>query len=110
MSLTFAGQFGKLVGVEKGTMLTEFTNPVMVMSNVEGNQVYVDLAVFGAEELGINTEGEVLTLVFEGNTEININTADIRNILNSPMAVNISGSRRISPFRICIDAELSKSI
>ncbi len=97
MSLTFAGQFGRLVSVEKGTLLTEFTNPVMVMSNVEGNQVYVDLAVFGAEELGINQEGEVLTLVFEGNTEINLNTADIRNILNSPMAVNISGSEGLVP-------------
>ena len=97
MSLTFAGQFGRLVSVEKGTLLTDFTNPVMVMSNADGNQVYVDLAVFGAEEVGINTEGEVLTLVFEGNTEINLNTADIRNILNSPMAVNISGSEGLVP-------------
>jgi hypothetical protein len=97
MSLMFAGQFGKLVNVEKGSLLTEFTNPVMVMSNTDGNQVYVDLAVFGAEEVGINTEGEVLTLVFEGNTEINISTADIRNILNSPMAVNISGTEGSVP-------------
>jgi hypothetical protein len=97
MSLTFAGQFGKLVSVEKGSLLTEFTNPVMVMSNTDGNQVYVDLAVFGAEEVGINTEGEVLTLIFEGNTEININTAEVRNILNGPMAVNISGSEELVP-------------
>jgi hypothetical protein len=67
------------------------------MNNVEGNQVYVDLAVFGAEELGINTEGEVLTLVFEGNAEINIGTANVRNILNSSMAVNISGSESLVP-------------
>jgi hypothetical protein len=97
MSLTFAGQFGKLVSVEKGSLLNEFTNPVMVMSNTDGNQVYVDLAVFGAEEVGINTEGEVLTLIFEGNTEININTAEVRNILNGPMAVNISGPEGLVP-------------
>jgi len=97
MSLTFAGQFGKLVGVEKGSILTEFTNPVMVMSNTDGNQVYVDFAVFGAEEVGINTEGELLTLVFEENTEINLSTADVRNILNGPMVVNISFSEGLVP-------------
>jgi len=97
MSLTFAGQFGKLVSVEKGSLLTDFTNPVIVMNNVDGNQVYVDLAVFGAEEVCINTEGEVLTLVFEGNTEINISSAEVRNILNGPMAVNISGSEGLVP-------------
>jgi hypothetical protein len=69
----------------------------MVMSNVEGNQVFVDLAVFGADELGISKSGEVLTLIFEGNTDIKINTADIRNILNSTMAVNISGSVETLP-------------
>ena len=97
MSLTFAGKFGSLVGVEKGSLLNEFTNPVMVMSNTDGNQVFVDLAVFGAEEVGINSEGEVLTLIFEGNTEINISTADVRNILNGPMNVNISGSEGLVP-------------
>jgi len=97
MSLTFAGQFGKLVSVEKGSLLTVFTNPVMVMSNADGNQVYVDLAVFGAEEAGINTEGEILTLIFEGNTEINLSTAEVRNTLNGPMAVNISGSEGLVP-------------
>ena len=69
MSLTFAGKFGSLVGVEKSALLTELTNPVMVMSNADGNQVFVDLAIFGAEEVGINSEGEVLTLIFEGNTD-----------------------------------------
>ena len=97
MSLTFAGEFGKLVSVEKGSLLTEFTNPVMVMSNIDGNQVFVDLAIFGAEEVGINSEGEVLTLIFEGNTEINLSTADVRNILNGPMAVKISGSDELVP-------------
>jgi hypothetical protein len=97
MSLTFAGQFGKLVSAEKGSLLTDFTNPVMVMSNADGNQVYVDFAVFGAEEVGINTEGELLTLIFEGNTDISINTAEVRDILNGPMAVNISGSEGLVP-------------
>ena len=97
MSLRFAGEFGKLVSVEKGSLLTEMTNPVMVMSNTDGNQVFVDLAVFGAEEVGINSEGEVLTLIFEGNTEINLSTADVRNILNGPMAVNIAGSDDLVP-------------
>jgi hypothetical protein len=102
MSLTFAGQFGRLVSVEKGSLLTEFTNPVMVMNNVEGHQIYVDLAVFGAEELGINQEGEVLTLVFEGNTDINISTAEVRNILNGAMAVNISGSDDLVPVEFAL--------
>jgi hypothetical protein len=97
MSLTFAGQFGKLVSVEKGSLLTEFTNPVMVMSNTDGSQVFVDLAVFGAEEIGINTEGEVLTLVFEGNTEISLSTAEVRNVLNHTMAVDISGTDGLVP-------------
>jgi len=97
MSLTFAGQFGKLVSAEKGSLLTDFTNPVMVMSNADGNQVYVDFAVFGAEEVGINTEGELLTLIFEGNTDISINTAEVRDKLNGPMAVNISGSEGLVP-------------
>ncbi|MBK7632738.1 MAG: T9SS type A sorting domain-containing protein [Ignavibacteriales bacterium] len=97
MNLTFAGNFGKLVSVEKGELLTSISNPVMVMNNVEGNQVYVDLAVFGANEFGISTSGEVLTLVFEGNTDININSANVRNILNGAMKVSFSGSVETIP-------------
>jgi hypothetical protein len=97
MNLTFAGNFGKLVSVEKGELLTSISNPVMVMKNVEGNQVYVDLAVFGANEFGISKSGEVLTLVFEGNADININSANVRNILNGAMKVNFSGSIETIP-------------
>ncbi len=97
MSLTFAGQFGKLVSVEKGTLLTDFTNPVMLLSNVDGSQVFVDFAVLGAEESGIDAEGEVLTLVFEGNAELNISRAEVRNIFNSSMVVNISGTSELVP-------------
>jgi hypothetical protein len=97
MNLTFAGNFGKLVSVEKGELLTSISNPVMVMKNVEGNQVFVDFAVFGANEFGISTSGEVLTLVFEGNADININSANVRNILNGAMKVNFSGSVETIP-------------
>jgi hypothetical protein len=97
VSLSFTGQFGKLVSVEKGVILSEFTNPVMLMNNTEANNVYVDLAVFGAGETGVNTAGELITLVFEGNTNIRLNTADVRNILNGAMAVKISGSEGIVP-------------
>jgi hypothetical protein len=38
-----------------------------------------------------------VTLVFEGNAEINISRADVRNILNSPMAVDISGTEGLVP-------------
>jgi hypothetical protein len=69
----------------------------MLMSNVNGSQVYVDLAVCGAEEVGINTEGEVLTLIFEGNTNITLGSAEVRNILNGPMAVNTSGTEGLVP-------------
>ena len=97
MNLTFAGEFGKLVSVEKGALLNEFTNPVMVLSNADGNQVFVDLAVFGAEEVGINSEGEVLTLIFEGNADINLSTANVRNILNGAMKVEIAGLEGLVP-------------
>ena len=97
MNLTFAGNFGKLVGVEKGELLTSLSNPVMVLNNVEGNEVFVDLAVFGANEFGISNSGEVLTLVFEGNADININSANVRNILNGAMKVNFSGSIETIP-------------
>lgn len=97
MNLTFAGNFGKLVGVEKGELLTSISNPVMVMKNVEGNQVFVDFALFGANEFGISSSGEVLTLVFEGNADININSANVRNILNGTMKVNFPGSVETIP-------------
>ncbi len=97
MSLTFAGQFGKLASVEKGSLLTEFTNPVMVMNKVEANNIYVDLAIFGAEETGICSEGEVLTLILEGNASIQLSSAEIRNALNAPMAVKISGRGELLP-------------
>ena len=102
MSLTFAGEFGKLVSVEKGSLLNEFTNPVMVMNNTDGSKVLVDLAVFGAEELGINTEGEVITLVFEGNAELSLSSADVRNILNRTMAVNITGTEGLLPLEYAL--------
>ena len=97
MNLTFAGSFGKLVSVEKGELLASLSNPVMIMKNVEGNQVFVDFAVFGANEFGISTSGEVLTLIFEGNADININSANVRNILNGAMKVNFSGSMETIP-------------
>ena len=97
MSLTFAGQFGKLASVEKGSLLTEFTNPVMVMNKAEANNIYVDLAVFGAEETGICSEGEVLTLILEGNASIQLSSAELRNALNAPMAVKISGRGELLP-------------
>ncbi len=97
MSLIFGGQFGKLVSVEKGAILNQFTNPVMLMNKTEDGQVYVDLAVMGAYETGICSEGEVLTLVFEGNAALNISSADLRNMLNKPMEINISAGKEVVP-------------
>ena len=97
MELSFAGQFGKLLSVEKGELLRGEDNPVMVMSREEGGKVYVDFALFGAKEEGISREGEVLVLRFEGKAGMSISSADVRNVRNNEMMAKITGKQNGVP-------------
>ena len=96
-SLSFSGSFGKLISAEKGDLLNSYTTPVMVMSRADGNNVFVDLSIMGADVNGLSEEGQLFVLRFEGKANVNVTTAELRNLANSPMLVKLNGNYKGIP-------------
>ena len=84
-SLSFSGSFGKLISAEKGDLLNSYTTPVMLMSRADGNNVFVDLSIIGADVKGLGEQGQLIVLRFEGKANVNITSAELRNTANVPM-------------------------
>ncbi len=92
LELTFGGSFGKLVSVEKGALLQNVEAPVVIMDRSTVNSANVDLAIFGADVEGLNAEGEILTLRFEGRADVQLSSANVRNSGNNSMKIEITNS------------------
>jgi hypothetical protein len=92
MELAFGGSFGKLLGVEKGALLQNVDAPVMVMDKSTSNSANVDLAIFGADVEGLNAEGELITLRFDGRADVQLSSANVRNSSNNSMKIEITNS------------------
>lgn len=96
-SLTLSGSFGKFISAESGELLSSYTTPVMLFSRTDNNNIYVDLSLAGADVSGISQEGQLIVLRFEGKANINITSAELRNLANSPMLVKLNGSSKGRP-------------
>ncbi len=92
MKLELNGQFGSLLGVDKGELTRSYETPVMLMSRAEGHRVYVDLAVMGLEAQGLNRGGEVAVVRFAGATSVGLVNAECRSSRNTGLATNLSRS------------------
>lgn len=90
MKLRMNGSFGKLLGVNKGSVLDGYSTPVMLLSNTRNQQVMLDFSVVGLKAQGVSKEGEIAVLRFSGNANLNISSAEIRNSANDPMLVKTS--------------------
>ncbi|HCV42205.1 MAG TPA: hypothetical protein DGH68_01885, partial [Bacteroidetes bacterium] len=77
-SIEIQGQCERLVGVEKGELLQDYTTPVMLMSKAQGRSGYMDLAMMGLESRGIDRPGEVAVLRFAGTPRVQLAEADAR--------------------------------
>jgi hypothetical protein len=86
ISLVAKGQFGKFIGVEKGTLLANYSTPTMVMSRSQGREVFFDLAVMGLGADGLDKEGEIAVLRFDGTASVEVARAESRNSRNQTMA------------------------
>ena len=89
MRIEVDGQFGSLVGVDKGVLLQSYSTPVMVMSSEDRHRVFIDLAVMGTEAQGVNREGEIITLRFAGTTAVHLSKAECRSSMNTALAVEL---------------------
>jgi hypothetical protein len=87
MKLRMNGQFGKLLGVNKGTLLDDYSTPIMLLSNTKDQQVMLDFSVVGLNAQGVSKEGQLAVLRFSGKANLNITSAEIRNSSNTPMLV-----------------------
>ncbi len=89
MRIEVEGQFGSLIGVEKGVLLQSYQTPVMLMSLRNGRTVYVDLAVMGLDVQGVNGEGEIVVLRFAGTTAVHLGKAECRSSMNAALPVEL---------------------
>jgi hypothetical protein len=89
LSLSFNGSHGRLLGVEKGQLLSGYETPVPVMSCERDGKVYVDFAIAGAKTEALQTAGEVLVLRFEGKASLNVTSADARTSNNTALATKL---------------------
>jgi hypothetical protein len=91
MKLTVNGQFGSFLGAVKGSLLEDYTNPVLVLSRSEGRNVYIDFAVAGLDVRGINEGGDVVWLRFSGNPHVKLSSVEGRTSQNT--ALNVAKKR-----------------
>jgi hypothetical protein len=83
LTLQVRGQFGSFLGVEKGALAEEYTNPVILLSRSEDRNVYVDLAVAGLNADGINRIGDVAWLRFTGDPHVQLASIAARTSQNT---------------------------
>jgi hypothetical protein len=69
----------------------------MVMSRADGNNIFVDLSIVGADVKGLSEEGQLFVLRFEGKANVNVTSAELRNLANSPMLVKLNGNSKGIP-------------
>ena len=89
LSLSFNGSHGRLLGVEKGALLSGYETPVPVLYCERDGKVFVDLAIAGAKAEALNTAGEVMVLRFEGKAALNVTSADARTSANTTLATKV---------------------
>ena len=55
------------------------------------------LSLAGADVKGLSEEGQLVMLRFEGKANVNVTSADLRNVANSAMLVKLNGNSRGIP-------------
>jgi hypothetical protein len=89
LSLSFSGSHGRLLGVEKGALLSGYETPVPVMYCQRDGKVYVDLAIAGANVEALTSAGELVVLRFEGKAAMSLAAADVRTSTNAVLATKL---------------------
>lgn len=89
LSLGLEVAFGEFLGAEAGTMLTNYTTPIVFKSRGEPGRVSIDLAVLGLANPALNQPGEIAVLHFRDRPVVNLTSAVGRTSANrsTPMAV-----------------------
>ncbi len=103
MSITASGKFGRLIGVEKGTLLQGYSTPVMLMSNGSNGRVDVDLAIAGLSAKGIAGNGELVVLRFAGSASVQVGRAEARSSTNASLAINVKVPEKEIPVAFALD-------
>ncbi|MBM2841529.1 MAG: hypothetical protein HW412_2057, partial [Bacteroidetes bacterium] len=85
MKLEISGQFSAFLGVEKGTLLQSYTNPVMLLGRADGRIVHVDFAIAGLDVDGIKESGDVVWLRFAGTPHVKLNSVEGRTSQNAAL-------------------------
>ncbi len=89
LSMSFSGSHGRLLGVEKGALLSGYETPVPVMYGERDGKVYVDLAIAGADVEALKAAGELVVLRFEGKAAMGLTAADARTSTNAVLATKL---------------------
>jgi hypothetical protein len=87
LSLELSGSFGAFLGADKGNLLREQTNPVMLMGRAKDDRVYVDLAVMGSNCQSASARGELASLRFTGSPVLTIASLQARGENNQALTV-----------------------
>ena len=97
ITMSFSGQFGKLVGVDKGDLLKSSNDPSLLLNRTDNKNIFVDLAVVGANAKTINGDGQLCVLRFEGKANVNLNSAVVRNSGNNNLLVKVTSDKNAVP-------------
>ena len=97
ITMSFSGQFGKLLGVDKGDLLKSSNDPSLLLNRTDNKNIFVDLAVVGANAKTINGEGQLCVLRFEGKANVNLNSAVVRNSGNNNLLAKVTGNKNAVP-------------
>ncbi|MBK7259942.1 MAG: T9SS type A sorting domain-containing protein [Ignavibacteriae bacterium] len=89
LSMAFSGSHGRLLGVEKGALLSGYETPVPVMYSERDGKVYVDLAIAGADVEALKSAGELVVLRFEGKASMGLTATDARTSTNAVLATKM---------------------
>jgi parallel beta-helix repeat protein len=89
IALTLSGTHGRLLGVEKGALLSGYETPVPVMSCERDGKVYVDLAIAGLNAEALKTAGELVVLRFEGKAAMSLVSAEARTSTNAVLETKL---------------------
>ena len=97
ITMSFSGQFGKLVGVDKGDLLKSSNDPSLLLNRTDNKNIFVDLAIVGADAKTINEDGQLCVLRFEGKANVNLNSAVVRNSGNNNLLVKVTSDKNAVP-------------
>ena len=97
ITMSFSGQFSKLVGVDKGDLLKSSNDPSLLLNRTDNKNIFVDLAVVGANAKTINGDGQLCVLRFEGKANVNLNSAVVKNSGNNNLLVKVTSDKNAVP-------------